>query len=183
MPRAASPAQLRHQQGVARGCRRSRSNRDRRQGLRARPLAGHRRSAPRIRRAAMARQPGSTGRAHHGPSRRPDIMTAERFVPDRLVDQACELAGSHDFGDDDTWRDGLARLCEGLVSEARLNDLGVEIAVMDIIRALTSRLQIVKWRKDNPAVAAGPITRPTFIIGQPRTETTILFDLLAQDPA
>ena len=110
-------------------------------------------------------------------------MSAERFQPDHLVEQACELAGSDDFGDDDTWRDGLARLCDGLVSEARLNDLGVEIAVLDVIRPLTGRLQIVKWRKENPAVAAQPVTRPIFIVGQPRTGTTILFDMLAQDPA
>jgi hypothetical protein len=110
-------------------------------------------------------------------------VSAERFKPDHLVEQACELAGSDDFGDDDTWRDGLARLCDGLVSEARLNELGVEIAVLDVIRPLTGRLQIVKWRKENPAVAAQPVTRPIFIVGQPRTGTTILFDLLAQDPA
>jgi len=110
-------------------------------------------------------------------------VSAERFQPDHLVEQACELAGGDDFGDDDTWRDGLARLCDGLVSEARLNDLGVEIAVLDVIRPLTGRLQIVKWRKENPAVAAQPVTRPIFIVGQPRTGTTILFDLLAQDPA
>lgn len=110
-------------------------------------------------------------------------MTAERFQPDRLIEQACESAGSDDFGPDDTWRDGLARLCDGLASEARLNDLGVEIAVLDIVRPLTSRLQIVKWRNDNPGVAAQKITRPIFIVGQPRTGTTILFDLLAQDPA
>ena len=110
-------------------------------------------------------------------------MSAERFQPDHIVEQACELAGGDDFGDDDSWRDGLARLCDGLVSEARLNDLGVEIAVLDVIRPLTGRLQIVKWRKENPAVAAQPVTRPIFIVGQPRTGTTILFDLLAQDPA
>ena len=110
-------------------------------------------------------------------------MNVERFQPDHLIEQACELAGSDDFGGDDTWRDGLARLCDGLVSEARLNDLGVEIAVLDVIRPLTGRLQIVKWRKENPAVAAQPVTRPIFIVGQPRTGTTILFDVLAQDPA
>jgi hypothetical protein len=107
----------------------------------------------------------------------------DRFQPDRLIEQACDAAGSEDFGADDTWRDGLERLCEGFVSEARLNDLGVEIAVLDIVRALTNRLQIMKWRNDNPAVAAQQITRPIFIVGQPRTGTTILFDLLAQDPA
>jgi len=61
-------------------------------------------------------------------------VNAQRFQPDRLVEQACELAGSDDFGDDDMWRDGLARPCEGLVFDARLNDLGVEIAVRDVVR-------------------------------------------------
>ena len=34
------------------------------------------------------------------------IVNAERFDPDRLVEQACELAGSDDFGDDDTGATG-----------------------------------------------------------------------------
>lgn len=114
-------------------------------------------------------------------------MTAERFVPDRLIEQACETAGSDDFGDDligdGSWREGLALLCDGFATEARLNDLGVEIAVADLVRPMVNRLQIVKWRKENPDVAAAPVTRPIFIVGQPRTGTTILFDLLAQDPA
>ena len=58
-------------------------------------------------------------------------MNAERFNPDRLVEQACELAGSDDFGDfgDGGWRDGLARVADGLAHQARLSPLGVEIAV------------------------------------------------------
>lgn len=106
-----------------------------------------------------------------------------RFDPDALVEQACELAGSDDFGGEDDWRDGLGRLVDGLVHEARLSDLGVEIAVLDIIRPLVNRLRITAWRKQNPAIAAAPVERPIFIVGQPRTGTTILFDLLAQDPA
>jgi hypothetical protein len=109
-------------------------------------------------------------------------VIAERFQPDLLVEQACEQAGSDDFGDDDSWREGLALLCDGLVTEARLNDLGVEIALLDLVRPMVSRLQITKWRSENPDVAAHPISRPIFIVGQPRTGTTILFDLLAQDP-
>ena len=110
-------------------------------------------------------------------------MDTTRFEPERIIEQACEAVGSDDFGADDSWRDGLARLCDGFVSEARLNDLGVEIALSDLVRPLVGRLQIIKWRNDNPDVAAQPITRPIFIVGQPRTGTTILFDLLAQDPA
>ncbi len=109
-------------------------------------------------------------------------MTAAHFRPDLLIEQACDIAGCDDFGLDDTWRDGLTRLCDGLVAEARLSAIGVEIALGDLIRPMVNRLQIIKWRKDNPFVASQPISRPIFIVGQPRTGTTILFDLLAQDP-
>ena len=114
------------------------------------------------------------------------MSAADRFDPAALIEQACQWAGSDDFGadfdPDETWRDGLGRLCEGLVSEARLNDLGVEIAALDLVRPLKNRLQIVEWRKAHPEIAEETIERPIFIVGQPRTGTTILFDLLAQDP-
>ncbi|MGU3498149.1 sulfotransferase family protein [Mycobacterium sp. C31M] len=106
-----------------------------------------------------------------------------RFDSDTLITAACEAAGSDDFGAPDGWRKNLDRLCDDLAGQARLNDLGVEIAVMDIVGPLTHRLRITQWRKENPAVATTPVTRPIFIVGQPRTGTTILFDLLAQDPA
>ncbi len=115
------------------------------------------------------------------------MSTAERFHPDQLVASACDWAGSDDFGstfdEKETWREGLGLLCEGMVAEARLNDLGVEIAALDIVRALKNRLQVVEWRKTNPDVDQEQIEKPIFIVGQPRTGTTILFDLLAQDPA
>ena len=114
------------------------------------------------------------------------VSAADRFDPAALIEQAREWAGSDDFGTDldenETWRDGLGLLCDGFVEEARLNDLGVEIAALDVVRALKNRLQIVDWRKAHPEIAEEKIERPIFIVGQPRTGTTILFDLLAQDP-
>jgi hypothetical protein len=109
-------------------------------------------------------------------------MTADRFDVDALIAQACELAGSDDFGEPDGWRDDLALLADGLVNESQLSDLGVEIAVMDLVGPLANRLRITQWRKENPAIAAASVEQPIFIVGQPRTGTTILFDLLAQDP-
>jgi len=109
-------------------------------------------------------------------------VSAGRFAVDALVEQACELAGSDDFGEPDGWRDDLARLTDGLVNEAYLSELGVEIAVMDLVGPLANRLRITQWRMENPAIVTAPIERPIFIVGQPRTGTTILFDLLAQDP-
>jgi hypothetical protein len=107
----------------------------------------------------------------------------QRFDPDSLITAACEQTGSDDFGSDDGgWRAGLQRVAEGLVTEARLSAIGVEIAYLDLIRALTSRLGVTAWRKEHPEIACKAITSPIFIVGQPRTGTTILYDLLAQDP-
>ncbi len=115
------------------------------------------------------------------------MSAADRFNPSALIEQAREWAGSDDFGTEfdekETWRDGLGLLCDGFVAEARLNDLGVEIAALDLVRALKNRLQVVDWRKAHPEIAEVKVERPIFIVGQPRTGTTILFDLLAQDPA
>ena len=107
---------------------------------------------------------------------------ADRLDPDRLIEQACELAGSDDFGDADGWRENLSRLVDDMVAEADLSPIGVEVAAADVILPLRNRLQITKWRNDNPAVASQRVERPIIIIGQPRTGTTILYDLLAQDP-
>ncbi len=107
---------------------------------------------------------------------------AARLDPDRLIEQACELAGSDDFGDDDGWRENLARLVDDFVAEADLSPLGVEIAAADVILPLRNRLQITAWRREQPRVAQERIERPIVILGQPRTGTTILYDLLAQDP-
>ncbi len=109
----------------------------------------------------------------------------ERFDPETLIAAACEEAGSDDFGDAhgyQGWRVGLHHLTEGLINEARLSVLGVEIACLDIMRSLKNRLDVIAWRKQRPEIASESITSPIFIVGQPRSGTTILYDLLAQDP-
>jgi hypothetical protein len=105
----------------------------------------------------------------------------QRFNPESLVAAACEEACSDDFGDDG-WQPGLERVADGLVNDARLSVIGVEVAYLDLIRALKNRLDVIAWRKQHPEIAEKPITSPIFIVGQPRTGTTILYDLLAQDP-
>jgi hypothetical protein len=109
------------------------------------------------------------------------VTLQDRFSPERLVAAACDEAGSDDFGTDG-WQPGLDRVTDGLISEARLSAIGVEIAHLDMMRALKNRLDIIAWRKQHPEIASQPITSPIFIVGQPRTGTTILYDLLAQDP-
>jgi hypothetical protein len=105
----------------------------------------------------------------------------QRFNSDSLIAAACEQAGSDDFGDDG-WQPGLERVADGLVNDARLSVIGVEVAHLDLMRALKNRLDVIAWRKQYPEIADKPIIAPIFIVGQPRTGTTILHDLLAQDP-
>ena len=101
---------------------------------------------------------------------------------DLLVDTACERAGSHDFGGD-SWREGLGVLVESLNTEAALNEMG-EAAMSDqIIGFLVNRLRIEQWYADFPEIDDQQIVAPLFGIGLPRTGSTALSYLLAQDPA
>jgi hypothetical protein len=109
------------------------------------------------------------------------MTTRERLATDHLLATACAQTGLDDFGDDG-WQAALELLVDGLVNEARLSMIGVEVAYGDLMRALSNRLGVIDWRKKNPDVVRQQIARPIFIVGQPRTGTTILYDLLAQDP-
>jgi Sulfotransferase family len=106
---------------------------------------------------------------------------SDRLDRDRLMGEAVERAGFDDFGEP-TWQEGLDRLIDSWQNEARLNEIGVEVAAEDVVTGLTNRLGIIAWATAHPEVTQRPIERPIVIVGQPRTGTTILFDLLAQDP-
>lgn len=101
---------------------------------------------------------------------------------DRLIDSATATTGLDDFGADD-WREGLQLLVDALTHEAALNRVGVLAAQKELKYLLTARLGIVAHRNAHPHVAQADITPPVVIVGQARTGTTILHDLLAQDPA
>ena len=101
---------------------------------------------------------------------------------DVLADRATAATGLDDFGGD-TWREALDRLLDSLVHEARLSELGSAVVADELAGYLTSRLEVVAERTRHPEIAEAPVEPPIVIIGQGRTGTTILYDLLAQDPA
>jgi hypothetical protein len=86
-----------------------------------------------------------------------------------------------DFGDDG-FREPFGILLRALEDEARLSLLGRFIARSDLTRLLVNRLWMVNARQRHPEIAAGRVDRPLFIVGLPRTGTTILHELLAEDP-
>ena len=99
-----------------------------------------------------------------------------------LLEQAAKNTGLSDFGDEG-FREPLRMLLASFENEAALTLLGRIIARSDTVRTLENRLHCVDTLKRNPEITAAPVRRPLFILGLPRTGTTILHELLAQDPA
>ena len=99
-----------------------------------------------------------------------------------LLDAARHKTGLSDFGDEADWKEGFTRLLHDLREESRLNKAGRVIAFGEILRHLENRLRVTEDIKRNPSILEVEIRRPVFVVGLPRTGSTILHDMLAQDP-
>jgi len=100
-----------------------------------------------------------------------------------MVAAASKAAGgATDLGADD-FRDGLSVLLRSYDEESHLNPFGRWMVRQQLTGVLRGRLECERWRTDHPEVFAGEIRRPIFILGLPRTGTTALHSLVAQDPA
>ena len=73
-------------------------------------------------------------------------------------------------------------LLESCHSEARLNLIGKIALRTDVLQTLCSRLQMEQDRQLYPNIAQQEIREPLFIVGLPRSGTTLLHSLLAADP-
>ncbi|MDE2182812.1 MAG: sulfotransferase [Alphaproteobacteria bacterium] len=107
------------------------------------------------------------------------------FVPfeaERFVALALQRAGRAAFSDC-LFLDPLRRLLAAYDDEADLGLFGRMAVRFDVMRCLTNLLRLDEEEEKNPAIAARPIAEPLFITGLPRSSTTFLHTLLAQDPA
>ncbi len=103
--------------------------------------------------------------------------------PDQLIEAASEAtAGLTDLGPDD-FRPGLDAYVAALDGEARLNDLGAVAVESAVVNALANRLRVVDHRRRHPEVADEVVAAPLVVIGMFRAGTTLLSNLLDQDPA
>jgi hypothetical protein len=100
---------------------------------------------------------------------------------DDLIEQAREKTGLSEFGDP-TFREGLDVLLDD-VARAGLHDLGRMVWRGRIHSHLVQRLRVEDWIARHPEVTVRPVTAPVFVVGLPRTGTTALAHLIAQDPA
>ncbi|MFN0191602.1 MAG: sulfotransferase family protein [Aestuariivirga sp.] len=95
----------------------------------------------------------------------------------RLIETASRIAGLDDLGDW-AYAEGFDILTRSLETEANLNAIGRWGLRRSILYALVARLLAVEHRKHQ---APSPIKPPIVITGLPRTGTTFLHRLLAQD--
>lgn len=100
---------------------------------------------------------------------------------DDLLDAARAETNLDDFGDD-SFREGLERLVRSLREEATLNAVGEQGVRQLIVSLLTRRLQVEDWYRRHPEIEDEPINAPLIGLGLPRTGSTALSFLLAEDP-
>jgi hypothetical protein len=100
----------------------------------------------------------------------------------RVLDAARRTTRLDDFGEEFS-REPLRMVLQGLEAEARLTPLGRLVARQDVVGLLGTRLRLQEDRRRHPGIGDERVARPLFIVGLPRTGSTLLHHLLAQDPA
>jgi len=111
---------------------------------------------------------------------------------DALMDAARRQAGLDDFGigasglgpiGEAAIREGLAALLDACEREARLSVFGRFSTRWDCLRLLVNLLILRSLEQADATILARPIRQPIFITGLPRSGTSFLHALLAEDPA
>jgi hypothetical protein len=85
--------------------------------------------------------------------------------------------------DSDSWRDGLTVMFDDLNNTPAFTPFGRERVLDDATNALGRRMQIHAYIQAHPEILDAPVQRPLFVLGMPRTGTTVISYLLDQDPA
>ena len=102
------------------------------------------------------------------------------------VDQILEIARAatslENFGDE-SFREGLERLHASLTTESRLNAQDEMLIEHQMVDLLSRRLEVEHWYALHPEIDAQEIIAPLIGLGLPRTGSTAMGCLLAEDPA
>lgn len=101
---------------------------------------------------------------------------------DDIVTAARQKSGAPD-PESDSWREGLEILIGDHAKFDTLTERGQGLIKNRYVEALSARMRVDDYLRKNPAVTRAPVTRPVFILGMPRTGTTVVSNLMAADPA
>jgi hypothetical protein len=101
---------------------------------------------------------------------------------DEVVDTAKAETGLDEFGGN-SWREGLEVLVRAAETEARFNDFGRRAFYTSLVRPLMNRLKIEDWYTRHPEIEDQDVDVELLGVGFPRTGSTALSHLLAEDDA
>ncbi|HEY8215773.1 MAG TPA: sulfotransferase [Acidimicrobiia bacterium] len=104
------------------------------------------------------------------------------FTLDGVLDAARAETGLDELGDD-WFREPMSLVLGALDTEAGLSALGRMSAHGQMAGHMRNRLRVEHLVREHPEILDVPVERPIFIVGQPRTGTTHLHNLMAVDPA
>lgn len=100
---------------------------------------------------------------------------------DKAIRKAIAAKGLQDLGGDD-FREPLQLLAEDMQASIKPTPFGRAALQQILNRHVENRLLLeAAWRR-HPEVLKRPLNRPLYVIGMPRTGTTLLYNLLCQDP-
>ena len=100
--------------------------------------------------------------------------------PEELLTMARASTGLHEIGDAH-WLETYRRRVLSIHVESQATLLGRVLARAEILRVLQTNLRLRELWTARPEVLQVPVERPLFVVGAPRTGTTILLELLALD--
>jgi len=104
-----------------------------------------------------------------------------RMLAPDLIETAKRRCGLNDFGEGGFF-DALSRLLDSSQDEAQLNLVGRIALKTDVVETLCARLQMERDRQIYPDIRRQEISEPLFIVGLPRSGTSVLHRLLGADP-
>src|SRR5215472_5652159 len=114
------------------------------------------------------------------------LLEKSRIPPTRLfaadlIENAKRRSSLDDFGEGD-FSEALSRLLDSCQDEAQLNLIGKIALKTDVLETLCVRLQMERDRQLYPDISRQEIGQPLFIVGLPRSGTSVLHRLLGADP-
>lgn len=104
--------------------------------------------------------------------------------PAELLARARTTTGLDDVGEAEWpgWTETYERQLRAIDDEADLHLLGRVLTRAEVLRVLQTWLRLqALWHRE-PEILRIPVEEPLFVVGPPRTGTTILLELLALDP-
>lgn len=104
-----------------------------------------------------------------------------RLEETALKEAAVRATGLSDFGHAH-FEAGLRVLLASIKLDTSLHFFGQMLLRQTTVGSLTNRLLLVETQKRRPDVFSAPLTPPLIVLGLPRSGTTHLHRLLAQDP-